>query len=163
VGVSGESVAEHRRHGGNTPSAALYRGSLRIVDRHLAGASGRTRRLLLERRVDALWGLGEFDRARREAFAALCRAPLLPRRPLAPPARPPPLGEAARGLAPARACFACHPAPPHMTRIALLTEIPAPYRLPLFRALARVPGVELRVLFLASFDPRRSYPVLGEA
>jgi glycosyltransferase involved in cell wall biosynthesis len=43
-------------------------------------------------------------------------------------------------------------------RIALLTEIPAPFRLPLFAALAAKPGVELHVLFLAANDPRRSYP-----
>jgi glycosyltransferase involved in cell wall biosynthesis len=37
----------------------------------------------------------------------------------------------------------------------LLTEIPAPYRTPLFNALAG--RVELRVLFLAEQDPRRDY------
>jgi glycosyltransferase involved in cell wall biosynthesis len=42
-------------------------------------------------------------------------------------------------------------------KIALLTEIPAPYRIPLFNALAAEPDVELRVLFLAERDPRRSY------
>ncbi len=45
------------------------------------------------------------------------------------------------------------------TRIALLTEIPAPYRIPLFNALGTRDGVELRVLFLAERDPRRQYPV----
>jgi glycosyltransferase involved in cell wall biosynthesis len=40
-------------------------------------------------------------------------------------------------------------------RLALLTEIPAPYRVPLFRALAE--RVDLRVLFLAAADPRRPY------
>jgi glycosyltransferase involved in cell wall biosynthesis len=44
-------------------------------------------------------------------------------------------------------------------RIALLTEIPAPYRIPLFNALAAKPDVELEVLFLAERDPRRQYPV----
>jgi glycosyltransferase involved in cell wall biosynthesis len=44
-------------------------------------------------------------------------------------------------------------------RIALLTEIPAPYRVPLFNALAEQPDVELRVFFLAPTDPRRSYRV----
>jgi glycosyltransferase involved in cell wall biosynthesis len=44
-------------------------------------------------------------------------------------------------------------------RIALLTEIPAPFRIPLFDALAAQEGVELRVLFLAANDPRRNYPV----
>ena len=43
-------------------------------------------------------------------------------------------------------------------RIALLTEIPAPFRLPLFAALAAKPGVDLHVLFLAENDPRRNYP-----
>jgi len=42
-------------------------------------------------------------------------------------------------------------------RIALLTEIPAPFRLPLFAALAARPEVDLRVLFLAENDPRRRY------
>jgi glycosyltransferase involved in cell wall biosynthesis len=40
-------------------------------------------------------------------------------------------------------------------RLALLTEIPAPYRIPLFNALAE--RVELRVLFLAERDPRRAF------
>jgi glycosyltransferase involved in cell wall biosynthesis len=44
-------------------------------------------------------------------------------------------------------------------RIALLTEIPAPYRIPLFNALASSPGMKLRVLFLAQRDPRREYAV----
>jgi glycosyltransferase involved in cell wall biosynthesis len=43
-------------------------------------------------------------------------------------------------------------------RIALLTEIPAPFRLPLFAALSARPGVDLCVLFLAENDPRRNYP-----
>lgn len=42
-----------------------------------------------------------------------------------------------------------------MTRLALLTEIPAPYRIPLFNALAN--RVELRVLFLAASNPHRPY------
>ncbi len=40
-------------------------------------------------------------------------------------------------------------------RIALLTEIPAPFRIPLFNALAE--RAELRVLFLARTDPRRPH------
>ena len=43
-------------------------------------------------------------------------------------------------------------------RIALLTEIPAPFRLALFGALAAEPDVDLRVFFLAANDPRRNYP-----
>ena len=42
-------------------------------------------------------------------------------------------------------------------RIALVTEIPAPFRIPLFNALAAVHDVELRVLFLADRDPRRPH------
>lgn len=42
-------------------------------------------------------------------------------------------------------------------RLSLLTEIPAPFRLPLFNALAAQPGVELEVVFLAERDPRRTY------
>lgn len=44
-------------------------------------------------------------------------------------------------------------------RIALLTEIPAPFRIPLFNALAGLDGVDLDVLFLSRNDPRRNYPV----
>ncbi len=44
-------------------------------------------------------------------------------------------------------------------KIALLTEIPAPYRIPLFNALGTTDGVALEVLFLAERDPRRQYPV----
>ncbi|MDX6509790.1 MAG: hypothetical protein QOG81_1542 [Gaiellaceae bacterium] len=44
-------------------------------------------------------------------------------------------------------------------RIALLTEIPAPFRIPLFNALAELEDVELQVLFLSRNDPRRNYPV----
>jgi glycosyltransferase involved in cell wall biosynthesis len=40
-------------------------------------------------------------------------------------------------------------------RLALLTEIPAPYRIPLFNALAE--RVELRVFFLSRRDPRRGF------
>jgi glycosyltransferase involved in cell wall biosynthesis len=46
-------------------------------------------------------------------------------------------------------------APGRRVRLALLTEIPAPYRIPLFNALAE--RVDLRVLFLARADPRRSF------
>ncbi len=40
-------------------------------------------------------------------------------------------------------------------RVVLLTEIPAPYRIPLFNALAE--RVDLRVLFLAAQNPDRPY------
>jgi glycosyltransferase involved in cell wall biosynthesis len=45
-------------------------------------------------------------------------------------------------------------------KFALVTEIPAPYRIPLFNALAE--RVELLVLFLAAEDPRRSFYDLHE-
>jgi glycosyltransferase involved in cell wall biosynthesis len=41
------------------------------------------------------------------------------------------------------------------TQLVLLTEIPAPYRIPLFNALAK--RVDLRVLFLAERNPERPY------
>jgi glycosyltransferase involved in cell wall biosynthesis len=44
-------------------------------------------------------------------------------------------------------------------RILIVTEIPAPFRIPLFNALAARPGVELQVCFLAEHDPRRNYRV----
>jgi glycosyltransferase involved in cell wall biosynthesis len=45
-------------------------------------------------------------------------------------------------------------------RLALFTEIPAPFRIPLFNALAQ--KVELRVLFLAAQDPRRTHYALHD-
>jgi glycosyltransferase involved in cell wall biosynthesis len=47
-------------------------------------------------------------------------------------------------------------------RITLLTEIPAPFRIPLFNALAAEPQVDFRVLFLAEQDPKRPYPLLTD-
>lgn len=43
-------------------------------------------------------------------------------------------------------------------RIALLTEVPAPFRFPLFAELGTRAGLTLRVLFLSVRDPRRPYP-----
>ena len=77
VPCPGEPVTLYRVHGANTPSDDLYRGTLGVTAKHLAGASGRARLALLERRVDALWSLGEFARARREAFAAALSEPRL--------------------------------------------------------------------------------------
>jgi glycosyltransferase involved in cell wall biosynthesis len=45
-------------------------------------------------------------------------------------------------------------------KLALLTEIAAPFRIPLFNALAAHEEVELRVLFLAETDPRRTHYAL---
>jgi glycosyltransferase involved in cell wall biosynthesis len=47
-------------------------------------------------------------------------------------------------------------------RLLIVTEIPAPYRIPLFNALAAEPGVDPCVAFLAEHDPRRSYRVYRE-
>jgi len=47
-----------------------------------------------------------------------------------------------------------------VTRVALLTEIPAPYRIPLFNALAD--RVDLRVLFLRERNPERPYALHAE-
>lgn len=43
------------------------------------------------------------------------------------------------------------------TRISLLTEIPAPFRIPLFNALAAREDVDLSVLFLSRSDPKRPH------
>jgi glycosyltransferase involved in cell wall biosynthesis len=47
----------------------------------------------------------------------------------------------------------------HRRRVAILTEIPAPYRVPLFSALAARLDIEERVFFLAPRDPKRPYPL----
>lgn len=48
---------------------------------------------------------------------------------------------------------------PSPARVAIVTEIPAPFRIPLFNTLAQGEGVELRVVFLSDHDPRRHYAV----
>ncbi len=46
------------------------------------------------------------------------------------------------------------------TRVALITEIIAPYRIPVFNALARDPGIDLQVIFLSETDPSlREWPI----
>ena len=52
--------------------------------------------------------------------------------------------------------------PGQVTRIVLLTEIPAPFRNEPFSALAAEQGIDLHVLFLAVADPRRSYRLYPE-
>ena len=79
--VDGEPVTTYRLHGSNTPSSRLYEGALRVAEKHLPRTRGRARRLLLERRVDALWGLGRFEDARRAALRALLEEPRLLLRP----------------------------------------------------------------------------------
>lgn len=44
-------------------------------------------------------------------------------------------------------------------RLLVLTEIPAPFRIPGFNALAAAPEIELCVVVIAEHDPRRSYRV----
>jgi glycosyltransferase involved in cell wall biosynthesis len=75
--LDGEPVTTYRLHGANTPSPRLYDGALRVAEKHLPRTTGRARRLLLERRVDALWGLGRFAEARRAALRALLEEPSL--------------------------------------------------------------------------------------
>ena len=70
-------MTEYRLHAANTSSDDLYRGTLAVAAKHLPAAKGRARRLWLERRVDALWGLGEFGAARAEALAAARSEPAL--------------------------------------------------------------------------------------
>jgi glycosyltransferase involved in cell wall biosynthesis len=77
LAVDGEPVTTYRLHGANTPSPRLYDGALRVAEKHLPRTSGRARRLLLERRVDALWGLGRVADARRAALRALVEEPAL--------------------------------------------------------------------------------------
>jgi glycosyltransferase involved in cell wall biosynthesis len=72
-----DPVTLYRVHGSNTVSDDLYRGTLGVTAKHLPEARGRARRALLERRVDALWALGEFGRARREAVASALSEPQL--------------------------------------------------------------------------------------
>ena len=73
----GDPVAVYRLHGQNTPSPRLYEGALGVTEKHLQNAAGRAHRLLLERRLDALWGLGRYGDARRAALRAALEQPLL--------------------------------------------------------------------------------------
>jgi len=77
VPCPGGPVTLYRLHAQNTPSDLLYANMLGVVAKHLPQARGRERRLLQERRLDALWGLGRFRSARRAAAAAAVRDPLL--------------------------------------------------------------------------------------
>lgn len=47
-------------------------------------------------------------------------------------------------------------------KIALLKDIAAPYRIPLFNELAGRPGVEFRLLLASRNDPRRDYPFYAD-
>src|SRR5262249_41360480 len=81
VACEGEPVTLYRVHDSNTPSEALYRGTLGVTAKHLSEARGPARRALLDRRIDALWSLGEFGAARREAVSAAVAEPRLLRHP----------------------------------------------------------------------------------
>jgi glycosyltransferase involved in cell wall biosynthesis len=81
VPCEGEPVAEYRLHGSNTPSEHLYRGALAVTAKHLPASHGLERRLLIEWRIDALWGLGRFTELRREALRAVLADPFLALRP----------------------------------------------------------------------------------
>ena len=92
VPTPGEPVTLYRVHGDeHAVGRALPRARSASTAKHLAGARGRARRALLERRVDALWSLGEFRAARREAARAALAEPL--------PAQASSLREAAAGIA----------------------------------------------------------------
>jgi hypothetical protein len=75
--IPGEPVTLYRLHGENTASDRLYEGMLGVVAKHLPETTGRARRLLLERRLESLWGLGRWTDARQEARRALRDEPRL--------------------------------------------------------------------------------------
>jgi len=77
VPTLGGPVTAYRVHGQNTRSDDLYLGIVGVTEKHLPLARGGARRALLERRVDALWGLGAFPAARRAAFSAAVTDPRL--------------------------------------------------------------------------------------
>lgn len=81
VPTPGGPVAVYRLHGENTPSDRLYEGILAVTEKHLPGSRGPVRRALLERRIDALWGLRRFRPLRHEAARAAVSEPLLIGRP----------------------------------------------------------------------------------
>lgn len=77
VPTPGGPVSRYRRHPGNTTSPTLYAGALRVADAHLSEAAPDERRLLVERRLDCLWGLGAFEEWRSTAIAEVRRDPRL--------------------------------------------------------------------------------------
>jgi glycosyltransferase involved in cell wall biosynthesis len=78
VPTPGDAVTLYRVHGQNTDSDRLFAGSLAVAQKHLDdGAQGRARRLLIERRVDALWGLGRFGQVRSASAKAFLQDPLI--------------------------------------------------------------------------------------
>jgi glycosyltransferase involved in cell wall biosynthesis len=78
VPAPGGPVTLYRVHGQNTDSDRLFAGSLAVAQKHLDdGVEGQARRLLIERRLDALWGLGRFGQVRRASAKAVLRDPLI--------------------------------------------------------------------------------------
>lgn len=82
VPTPGPPVTLYRLHGANTPSDDLYRGLLAVTAKHLPAADPAARRLIFEKRVDALWALRRYAEARAEAGRALRELPVLLLRPL---------------------------------------------------------------------------------
>jgi len=77
----GDPVTAYRLHGANTPSHRLYEGLVAVTAKHLPGARGLERRLLVEWRLEALWGLGRYPAVRAEGSRAALQDPLLLSRP----------------------------------------------------------------------------------
>jgi GT2 family glycosyltransferase len=77
VPTGSDAVALHRIHGANTPSTDLYAGAYRLAAKHLPDAGGESARLFRERRLDCLWSLGDFRRARAEAVQLIRSDPAL--------------------------------------------------------------------------------------
>jgi glycosyltransferase involved in cell wall biosynthesis len=77
VPTAGGPVSEHVRTGAQTTSDQLYTGMIAVAGKRLPHARGKTRRVLLDRRVEALWGLGRFADARRAALRAVVQEPRL--------------------------------------------------------------------------------------
>ena len=133
----------YRHHEGQMTTYELTMGQIQTAEKHL--------RLLDERRdvPDRDLARRNFELMLARSWAVLgdqgaSRAPPAPSAAPRPAAPPPAVGAAAARRVVREAL-----------RLALLTEIPAPYRIPLFNALSQ--RVDLRVLFLAERDPRRGF------
>ena len=141
-------MALYRHHEGQMTTYELTMGQIQTAKKHLA---------LLDERPD----VPDADLARRNFLLMLARSYAVLEDQPASRTLPAPGAEARSG-----------PDPPAVGRaqargvrraamkFALVTEIPAPYRIPLFNALAE--RLDLLVLFLAAEDPRRSFYDLHE-
>ena len=151
---SGALVPCDRRAGDRLPHArrkhAVGRsvpGTLGVTAKHLAGANGRGRARRSSSGASTRSGHSASSRARAGRH---CAPPRPIRRLLGHPrfvkticVGPHRSDENARGA---------------QMKIALLTEIPAPYRIPLFNALATTPAVELEVLLPCRPRPAPAIP-----